>query len=177
MKKITLLFTLLLLAMWISPLSFATAVAKVMAAPATVDLHDYWDQRCASCHGHAASFARHFLRIENDVLMGAHHQGNLAVFLRNHYLSDALVAPVSAMLKAQVLSQPLFNDKCASCHGKASAFARQSLRMQDGVLVTAADGRRVADYLATHGRLQAHEIPILVESLKRVRTEVASPAQ
>lgn len=146
-------------------------------ATEAVDLHAYWDQRCAQCHGHAASFSRNFLRIEGGELSGTHHQKNLDEFLRHHYLNDALVTPVTAMLKAQLLSQPLFSEKCASCHGKASAFARQSLRIQDGALMTAADGRKVADYLATHGRLQAHEIPILVESLKRVRTEVASPAQ
>lgn len=35
------------------------------SAPAEVDLHDYWDQRCSYCHGHSGEFARRFLHVDN----------------------------------------------------------------------------------------------------------------
>lgn len=160
-------FHLLLLAITIPCLA--------LAAPATVDLHEHWDQRCESCHGHAASFARRFLRIENEQLVGSHHNGDLNVFLRNHYLNDELVMPVSAMLKAQVANQPLFKDKCAGCHGTAAEFARASLLIKDGVLIGTAKGRKVDEILKSHGRLKPDEIQTMVDNLTRVRGEVSSP--
>ena len=158
---------LLLIAATISPL----------ALPATVDLHAHWDQRCQSCHGHAGAFARRFLRIENDQLVGAHHNSNLDAFLRNHYLNDELVAPVTAMLKAQVASRPLFNQKCAGCHGTAAEFARLSLLIKDGVLIRKSNGRKVVDDLASHGRLKPDEVQIVIDSLTRVRLEVSGAAK
>jgi hypothetical protein len=145
------------------------------AAPAEVDLHDYWDQRCSYCHGHSSEFARRFLRIEQGRLRGVHRRDDLDGFLRNHYLTEQLVAPVRAMLMAQLTTKPLFGQKCAGCHGTAAAFARQSLGVVNGVLVGTASGIKVADYLASHGRLEPHDVPILVETLQRVRGEVASP--
>jgi hypothetical protein len=144
------------------------------AGAAGIDLHDYWDQRCQSCHGHSSEFARRFLRVENGRLLGAHHRTDLDVFLRHHYLSDDLIAPVSAMLMAQVTTPPLFRDLCSRCHGSAAEFARKSLTLRDGVLVGRASGRRVADYLASHGELAPADVPIVADSLARVRQEVSS---
>jgi hypothetical protein len=147
----------------------------VLAAPATVDLHAHWDQRCASCHGHAAAFSRRFLHIENGHLVGSHHKNDLHVFLRNHYLNEELVLPITNMLQAQLASQPLFKDKCASCHGSASEFARASLLIKDGFLVGKSKGHKVADFLQSHGQLKPDEIPAMLDSLTRVRSEVSAP--
>ena len=145
------------------------------AAPAEVDLHDYWDQRCSYCHGHSSEFARRFLRVDQGRLRGVHRRDDLDVFLRNHYLTEQLVAPVRAMLMAQLTTKPLFGEKCAGCHGTAAAFARQSLGVVNGVLVGTASGIKVVDYLASHGRLESHDVPIIVDTLRRVRDEVTSP--
>lgn len=106
--------------------------------------------------------------------MGTHHKEYLERFLHNHYLTDALVGPISAMLMAQVASPPLFSEKCAGCHGNASEFARESLLIQDGVLMARANGRKVVDYLATHGKLNPDEVQMVVRSLTRLRMEVSS---
>jgi hypothetical protein len=153
------------------------SVAVSVAAPADADLHAYWDQRCSDCHGHAGDFARRFLRVEAGRLVGAHHRDDLAGFLRNHYLTDSLVSPVSAMLAAQVATTPVFRDKCGGCHGSAAEFARKSLAVREGVLVGAKSGRKVADYLASHGGLAPADIPGVVDSLARVRSELAGPGQ
>lgn len=144
-------------------------------AAADIDLHDYWDQRCKDCHGHAGAFARRFLRVKNGNLLGAHHQDDLDVFLRNHYLTDALVAPVSAMLMAQVATPPLYGEKCARCHRTAAQFARKSLVIRNGVLAGVSSARNVADYLASHGGLGPAEVRAVVDTLTRVRNEVSDP--
>jgi hypothetical protein len=40
-------------------------IATLLAIPAArasgIDLHWLWDDRCATCHGHAGDFARKFL--------------------------------------------------------------------------------------------------------------------
>lgn len=150
------------------------ALTALSAAADGVDLHHYWDQRCEGCHGHAGAFARRFLRIDNGRLVGAHHKNDLGLFLRNHYLTDALVGPISAMLMAQVASRPLFSEKCAGCHGNASEFARNALLIKDGVLVARANGHKVVDYLATHGKLNPNEVQIVVTNLTRVQMEVSN---
>jgi hypothetical protein len=152
-----------------------TIPSLILAAPTTVDLHEHWDQRCESCHGHAAAFARRFLRIENGHLAGSHHNGDLNVFLHNHYLNQELIVPVTNMLQAQAVSQPLFKEKCANCHGTASEFARASLLIKDGVLIGKSKGRKVTDFLKSHCRLKPDEIQTIVDSLTRVRNEVSAP--
>jgi mono/diheme cytochrome c family protein len=160
-----------------APASNAAAQTPRLAAEATPqDLHLYWDDRCQGCHGHAGEFARRFLRVHEGQLQGQHHRQDLSRFLSQHYLSDALVGPVSAMLVAQVTSPALFKPQCARCHESASAFARQSLLWQGGVLVGRASGKPVADYLVHHGGLAATQIPVVVEELSRVLNEV-SPAR
>lgn len=150
------------------------AAPQSPAAPAGIDLHNYWEQRCESCHGHAGEFARRFLSVEGGRLRGVHHRTDLHVFLRNHYLNDDLIAPVTAMLIAQVTNPPLFSEKCASCHGRAADFARKSLVIKDGVLVGSTSGQKVSDYLTKHGGLAPNEIPTVVASLTRVRMEVGA---
>lgn len=149
------------------------AVGGACAAADGIDLHHYWDQRCQGCHGHAGEFARRTLAVENGRLVGTHHRDDLDRFLRHHVLNDALVAPVSAMLMAQVTTVPLYAERCAGCHDSAAAFARRALRIRDGVLVGAASGRPVADVLASHGGLAAGDVPRIVATLTRVRQEVA----
>ena len=96
----------------------------------------------------------------------------LTRFLHNHYLADDLVAPVTAMLAAQVTTSPQFKEHCAGCHGTAADFARKALVLRGSVLTGKASGKPVADYLATHGGLPAAEVPAMVKSLQRVLQEV-----
>lgn len=126
------------------------ALAPV-ASPAR-DLHAYWDDRCKSCHGDSAAFARSTLRA--------------------HYLADDWVAPVMRMLLAQATMDPVFKERCSQCHGSAAAFARRSLAVKDGRLLGNASRQPVAQYLTLHGGLEPQQIPAMVKTLERVRGEV-----
>ncbi|ACB34426.1 hypothetical protein Lcho_2160 [Leptothrix cholodnii SP-6] len=153
------------------------ALAPVVPASADPpDLHDYWDGRCKSCHGDAGDFARSTLQVEQGRLIGRHHRDRLDEFLQQHYLADDWVAPVTAMLVAQVTTAPVFKAKCSGCHGSAADFARKSLLLRDGVPVGKAGNRPVADYLRAHGGLAPDEIAPMVETLKRVLGEVGRGA-
>jgi hypothetical protein len=147
------------------------------AASDAVDLHAYWDQRCQGCHGHAGEFARRFLAVEEGRLVGQHHRQDLDRFLRQHYLADRLVEPITAMLMAQVTTPPLFRQRCAGCHGSAVDFARTRLTLKNGVLVGASSGRPVLQTLTTHGKLTAKEVSLVTESLQRVYAESAGPGR
>lgn len=138
-----------------------------------LDLHAYWDSRCKDCHGDAGAFARGTLAVEQGRLFGRHHRDNLDAFLRQHYLADDLVAPVTKMLIAQVNSAPLFKSRCSSCHGTAAEFARNSLALQDGLLTGRASRRSVAEFLRMHGGLEPAEIAAMDATLKRVLSEVS----
>lgn len=138
------------------------------------DLHAYWDDRCAACHGDSGAFARRTLHAEDGQLAGTHHRDDLARFLQHHTLADDLVAPVSAMLLAQATTTPLFKSHCAACHGDAAALARKSLVMKDGVLSGKASGRPVSDFLRTHGGLTPDEVPAMTATLQRVLGEVGA---
>ncbi len=117
---------------------------------------------------------RRTLTIEKGRLSGRHHRDDLARFLRNHYLADELVEPVMQMLAAQVAQPPVFKERCARCHDTAAEFARRSLESREGVLYERGSGKPVGDYLATHGGLGAGGIRPMVETLTRMRREVAT---
>lgn len=156
------LLALLLLAPW------------APSAAVAVDLHAYWDDRCKECHDDSGAFARRTLRVENGQLVGVHHHEDLSRFLHHHYLTDDLVAPVTAMLLAQATTTPLFKSHCATCHGDATTLARKSLVMKDGVLTGKASGRPVSDFLRSHGGLAPDEIPAMTATLQRVLGEVST---
>ena len=152
--------------------ALALAAAAAIPLRAAPDLHDYWDTRCKDCHGDAGPFARLTLRVVDGQLRGRHHEAGLAVFLRQHYLSDELVEPVMQMLQAQVGTEPLFRSKCSGCHGSAAEFARQSLVRRDGVLVGRAGGRPVREFLKAHGGLAPEQVDAMAGTLERVHREV-----
>jgi mono/diheme cytochrome c family protein len=157
-------------------LSWAAA-SLAAGAPTDQDLHAYWDNRCATCHGHAGAFARRTLRVEQGLLLGKHHEQATALqlFLNNHYLTPDLVAPVTAMLAAQAATEPLFNQHCAGCHGTAASFARQALGWRDGALTSKKTGRALEATLRTHGGLTPADAAAVATTLERVKREVDPP--
>jgi cytochrome c5 len=154
----------------------ALAMSNV-AATADRDLHDYWDARCASCHGHAAQFARKFLSVEDGKLKGTHHRDNLDVFLRTHHLTPDLYAPTLAMLTAQAQSEPFFKQRCSACHGTAAEFARKSLEMKNDELYGKKSQKPVSEFLKNHFDPPPEEVRDIVETLKRVLSEVRTSAR
>lgn len=161
----------------------ALASALLFVAPAgplakdQIDLHAHWDARCGTCHGHAGAFARRTLRVEQGRLLGHHQADQLDRFLRQHYLNDALVAPISQMLLAQVQAPPLFERHCSHCHDSAAEFARRSLGLRQGQLISRHQGLALADTLRRHGGLDPDQAAALLTRLRQVLTEVgAAPA-
>lgn len=150
------------------------AMAARTQTAVALDLHEYWDKNCGSCHGHAAAFARRFLTVKNGRLRGRHHVDNLEIFLANHYLPRDLLTPVTRMLAAQVSSQPRFRNECGRCHANAAALARETLAFRDGVLVSRASGRPTAEFLAGHARIKSADVPFYVDVLTRVAKEVGA---
>lgn len=147
------------------------SVAAITPAGAT-DIHAFWDQRCAECHGHAGDFARRHLSARNGTLIGAHHATNLKSFLGQHHMGPGLVDDIYAMLLAQVQTAPLYQRKCIACHETASELVRGELEQRDGRLTGKKTGQPVADFLKSHGRLMPDEVPMIVEVLERIFREI-----
>jgi hypothetical protein len=148
-------------------------MALTMTPARALDLHAFWDQRCAECHGHAGPFARATLSVKNGVLSGRHNR-DLKQFLAQHEAGAAQAGGIYGMLLAQAATAPVYQQKCAGCHDTAAAFARQSLVVRDGVLVGKDNGLPVAEFLKRHGRLSAAEVPTVLEALTRVMAEIGA---
>lgn len=138
-----------------------------------VDLHAFWDTRCAECHGHAGDFARKHLKVTDGRLRGSHADRDLNRFLGVHESSGENAGGLYAMLLAQAQTQPLFQQKCAGCHGTAADYARANLVLKDGAAVTK-DGRKVVDVLARHGKVTPEEARSIADSLVRVLGETGA---
>lgn len=148
------------------------AFPLAVAAADGIDLHAYWDSRCAACHGDAGDFARRTLTVADGRLQGRHHRDDLERFLRQHHTADELVQPVLDMLRAQHESLPLFRERCTRCHGRASDFVRGELAWREGLLVSRAAAQPVAPLLQRHGGLADDERLPLLRSLERIAGEV-----
>lgn len=101
--------------------------------------------------------------------------------MKNNYLyllatAILLLSSAGCALATEAIDLHAYWDqRCAQCHGKVSEFARQSLLINDGNLVGRTSGRKLADFLLTHGRVKPDEVQSLVSSLTRVRMEVSAP--
>ncbi len=147
-------------------------ITLLQSSARAIDLHAYWDDRCADCHGHSAAFARKFLTAKDGRLQGHDHVHDLQRFLMNHYLPPDMVAPVTAMLMAQVTTEPQFKERCGRCHETAAALARKALTLRDGVLIDRTTGKPTAEFLNGHQGVSAAEVPFFVGVLTRVTREV-----
>ncbi len=150
-----------------------TFMLGIGATASALDLHQFWDKRCHDCHGHAGEFARRHLKVENGKLTGRHHTDNLKQFMGRHEMGPEHVERIYGMLLAQAATKPVYQQKCAGCHGTAAELVRASISRQDGVLVALPSKRPLSELLKKHGKLSAEEMPIVLESLARVLGEVA----
>lgn len=130
-----------------------------------VDLHQFWDENCAGCHGHSAEFAREKLDAGDS---------NLVRFLQTHHgrRSAERAQALADMLTAQTQTTPQFQERCSICHVKAADVARRFLISRDGVLYGRYSGRRMDEFLVGHGRLAPHEVDLVVALLARIEGEV-----
>lgn len=149
------------------------AVARLPADAQTADLHAFWDSRCANCHRHAGEFSRNHFKLKDGRLVGRNPARDICAYLIGHGAGETRAAPVCAMLTAQAETPSLFKNNCASCHETAADLARTGLVQSDGGALKGKDnGRDIAEFLTTHGKLEAGEVAIVVETLKRVYREV-----
>jgi len=140
-----------------------------------IDLHWFWDNQCAECHGHSAEFAHKFLKVSNGQLQGNHHVQGLRLFMRNHYTQNTEVDAVYEMLLAQALTKPRFKQECSNCHDSAASFVRQSVVLQDKVLLSRESGQPIRKFLQQHRQLDANDINFFMSLLNRVAHEVYRP--
>ncbi|WP_374675431.1 hypothetical protein [Ideonella sp.] len=154
------------------PLLLAAGAAAPVTAADGPDLHAYWDDRCAGCHGDAGPFARATLRVVDGRLAGPHHGTAVDDFLRTHHLTPAFHGPVIAMLAAQVQTRPVYAARCARCHGPAASLVRQALRWDGREWVGREGGQPLQRLLARHGGVPEADVPVLAGTLRRVATEV-----
>lgn len=152
-----------------------TIAGTLPAAAAGVNLHWLWDNKCEECHGHSADFARKNLEATDGTLAGPHHAEDMKLFLENHYLKGQDVDGIYEMLLAQAATPPRFAEECRNCHDTASAFVRESVTMQDGVLVGRETGTPLTDFLTRHRKLNAEDIDFYTTLLERVYREIHRP--
>jgi hypothetical protein len=164
---------------WVNPGAGIVLVAAALAIPAAraadPDLHWLWDDRCATCHGHAGEFARKFLRVSGNELQGVHHVHDLRRFLHNHYLVGNDVDAVYSMLFAQANTQARFKRECVSCHDTAASLVRNSLELRDGVLYSRNSGHPVNRFLDHHRGLNPDDVEFFTSLLTRIAHEIWRP--
>lgn len=150
-------------------LVFLTAGGRAALAQAG-DPHALYEQRCAKCHSpHAGEFVADSLEQVDGKVVGRDSGRELrALLTRGHgRLASSEVDAMVAHLTSILAAGGLFREKCLICHGRAVGLARQKLIMRDGRLTGRYSGRDIAAFLAAHGRLEADEIPTVVQMLER----------
>lgn len=71
-------------AIWLMA-AIAARPVPVDGAASAIDLHAYWENHCAECHGHAGAFARERLQVHEGRLVSNHRGGALERFLSSHH--------------------------------------------------------------------------------------------
>jgi cytochrome c5 len=143
-----------------------------MAQPVVpIDPHRVYEQHCSRCHfEHAADLARQLFAIRNGRLQVKSSGRDVSRLLRSHHgisLSRPDATALLGLFEAGLKSDGVFQHKCARCHGRAVAFAREKLVLKDGQLRTRADDRSVPELLERHGGATAAEIEILLATFRR----------
>ncbi len=160
---------------WLVAVAVTLTIAGMMPAPRAfaVDLHAFWDSRCASCHRHAGEFARNHLKVKEGRLAGRKPDRDVCAFLVGHGAGEERAEEVCRMLTAQSATPSVFKAKCAGCHETAADLARTGLVRDDGgALNGRTGGRELGVLLEGHGKLEPGELAIVVETLLRVYFEV-----
>lgn len=147
----------------------------VTGTAGAADLHYFWEQRCADCHGHAGDFARSFLRVEDGELIGRHPVNDVRLFLSHHGVPAADVEAVYDMLRAQAGGAGDFARRCGQCHGAAADLARRSLTVEEGRVRLRGSDLPVEVFLDGHAGLSTEDVPFFAELLQRIAEEVNRP--
>lgn len=149
----------------------ALALAEPAAQPQPIDPHALYEAKCSSCHAkHGLGLVQKSLKLDDkkravtksgrpiETLLGAHHGVKLA---------PPEVQALSDQFAAMLATGFVFQRKCATCHQNGASFARLYLEIRDGVLVSRLQDMPVAEFLKTHGRVNAQEIEAVAGMLRR----------
>ncbi|GGH23909.1 hypothetical protein [Cribrihabitans marinus] len=151
-------------------LSVGVVFWAVSATAQQVDPHVVYEQKCAACHTpHAGEFVADSLVATNGGLAGKSSGRLVRDSLKAGHgrLSDTEIDVLIEQFEFINESGGLFKEKCIICHDNAAKFARLNLILRDNVLTGRYSGKDVAEFLLTHGRLDASEAQRMVEVLTR----------
>lgn len=161
---------------WKNSLASFMIGAAVLLAPqpradAQTSPHTLYETRCAGCHEpHAREFAQKSLDLKDGRVFLKGTDKALAEFLTRHPrkpLSKEDAETLDRQLAAMLQTGFLFQEKCVSCHERASVLARLRLIERDGKLLGRYTGRDIAGFMLEHGRLTPDEAEIIVAMLRR----------
>lgn len=147
-----------------------SANALEETAGRVIDPHRIYETQCAGCHApHARDFVNESLDSVDGRILGSKSRRELRGFLDAGHgnLNPDEIAALVTHLTNILQSGQVFYAKCAICHGRAVRFARAYLHIEDDVLVGRYSGRRIAEFLARHGRLAPAEVPEMLKVLRR----------
>lgn len=149
----------------------AAMLLSALPAVAQTNPHTLYETRCAGCHEpHAREFAQKSLDLKDGRVFLKGTDKALAEFLTRHPrkpLSKEDAETLDRQLAAMLQTGFLFQEKCVSCHERASVLARLRLIERDGKLLGRYTGRDIAGFMLEHGRLTPDEAEIIVAMLRR----------
>lgn len=153
------------------------AVDETVGEPAQgIDPHQLYEQRCGGCHvAHAGTFVHESLIASEGGVFGRSSGDELGAFLRAGHgeVSAKEIEAIIEHFTSILRSGRLFHKKCRICHDRAVILARRELIMKDGELIGRYTRRNIRQFLLDHGRLNADELPKLLDALKRQLTTQA----
>jgi len=136
----------------------------------SIDPHDLYEQQCGGCHTpHAGAFVHESLVKSEGRVLGRESGEELRAFLEAGHgkLSADEIDVMVDHLTAIQHSGRLFHRKCRVCHERAVVLTRRELILRDGEPFGRYTDRKMATFLANHGRLTSDEVSKMVEVLKR----------
>ena len=141
-------------------LTFALAATVLAAEPGSAGNNDYpglYFERCGRCQGTAEALFERNAILRGGKVLGRRSVRNLRVFLGSHFARRDRneVETIYMELLRFARDGGRFKQQCAICHVSAEALARESLVLREGELFGRYSGRRIADFLQGHGRLES----------------------
>lgn len=145
------------------------AAALAHGAPGA-DFHRIFEERCASCHGHAGEFVRGALTERDGTLESLRTGRPVSEILTSHAggLEPDKVALFVEVFTAQLRSGGFYRERCDICHGRAREFARLRLIVREGRLTGRYSGRDIEAFLPGHARMTAEEARRMLEALTAI---------
>jgi hypothetical protein len=131
--------------------------------------HAVFKKNCQECHSHLGEIAYDTLVAKGERLVSKKSGRDAAEFLLRH--GDGLVAAEAALvveaMRRQMESAHRFREQCAICHVRIRDVAAELRVTADGRLTGLYSGRDMAEFLPSHGRLDATEADRFARILRR----------